>query len=51
MLAENVEKVVGTEPPVDIRLRVGEDTPAWVLPAAAKEQASCPVVVVRGTTG
>ncbi|MGW3045543.1 universal stress protein [Kitasatospora sp. NPDC001159] len=51
ILAENVEKAVGSQPPVDIRLRVGEGTPAWVLLAAAKERASLLVVGHRGLGG
>ncbi|MFD0274268.1 universal stress protein [Kitasatospora sp. NPDC127111] len=51
VLAENVEKTVGSQPPVDIRLRVGEGTPAWVLLAAAKERASLLVVGHRGLGG
>ncbi|WP_327072656.1 universal stress protein [Kitasatospora purpeofusca] len=51
VLAENVEKVVGSAPPIDIRLRVGEGTPAWVLLSAAKEQASLLVVGHRGLGG
>jgi len=50
-LAENIEKAVGTQPPVEIRLRVGEGTPAWVLLAAANEQASLLVVGHRGLGG
>ncbi|GAA4990370.1 universal stress protein [Kitasatospora paranensis] len=51
VLAENVEKVAGPQPPVDIRLRVGEGTPAWVLLGAAHEQASLLVVGHRGLGG
>ncbi|WP_327063609.1 universal stress protein [Kitasatospora purpeofusca] len=51
ILAETVEKAAGSQPPVHIRLRVGEGTPAWVLLAAAGEQASLLVVGHRGIGG
>ncbi|WP_404867400.1 universal stress protein [Kitasatospora griseola] len=50
-LAENVEKAVGARPPVDVRLRVEEGTPAWVLLSAARERASLLVVGHRGLGG
>ncbi|MFI1518615.1 universal stress protein [Kitasatospora cineracea] len=51
VLAENVEKAVGPRPPVDVRLRVEEGTPAWVLLSAARERASLLVVGHRGLGG
>ncbi|MGW4378897.1 universal stress protein [Kitasatospora sp. NPDC004531] len=50
-LAENVEKAVGASPPVEVRLRVEEGTPAWVLLSAAREGASLLVVGHRGLGG
>lgn len=50
-LAENVEKAVGAQPPVEIKLRVGEGNPASVLLGAAREQASLLVLGHRGLGG
>ncbi|MFD9130125.1 universal stress protein [Kitasatospora sp. NPDC059571] len=52
VLAENIDKVLGAEPRVDVRARAAEGTPAQVLlAAAADEDVALLVVGSRGIGG